>query len=289
MDTPNHYDTLEVGPHASPEVVRAAYKSLMQRHHPDRHPGDSAAARRATAIAQAYAVLSDPNQRAAFDARLQQQRQAARPAPPAPIPLPARRSTAPVATSSNGYLWLLAAVILASGGAMKLLSGKPPAPPPVALAVPQRPEAPPRSDAPQTAPTQPAEAPLRRVALLASDLNVVLPGTDAESRRHQLSIPAVELTIGSIESEKFATALARHQEQVVQKLADKLTQAAYSELLIDGDRYLAPFILAALREITGTQGLDDGATASPAIPADAPDTHRYGIVAVTLPASFGLH
>ena len=99
----------------------------------------------------------------------------------------------------------------------------------------------------------------------------------------------MELTIGSIESEKFATALARHQEQVVQKLADKLTQAAYSELLIDGDRYLAPFILAALREITGTQGLDDGATASPAIPADAPDTHRYGIVAVTLPASFGLH
>ncbi|BDT69622.1 chaperone protein DnaJ [Comamonadaceae bacterium OS-1] len=291
MDAPNYYDILEVVPHASPEVIRAAYKSLMQRHHPDRHPAHSGAASRASAIAQAYAVLSDPGQRAAYDARLQQLRRPPLPAdPPRPQPAaPRRPSAAPTTAPSNGYLWLLAAVILASGGLMKLLSGPTPAPPPAALAVPQRPDIPARSDT-TTVPAQPAEAPpptLRRVALLAADLNVVLLSTDpgAESSRHRLSIPAVELVIGSIESDKFTESLARQKEQVVQKLADKLAHAAYSELQIDGDRYLVPFILEALREITGTQGLDEGAAANPTATID---THRYGIVAVVLPVSFGL-
>jgi len=65
-----HYDTLEVGRHASPEVVRAAYRSLMQRFHPDRNTGDAAAAERASAITQAYEVLSDANRRAVYDERL---------------------------------------------------------------------------------------------------------------------------------------------------------------------------------------------------------------------------
>jgi hypothetical protein len=59
-----HYDTLEVGRHASPEVVRAAYRSLMQRFHPDRNTGDAAAAERASALTQAYEVLSDADRRA---------------------------------------------------------------------------------------------------------------------------------------------------------------------------------------------------------------------------------
>ena len=284
MDTPNYYEILEVVPHASPEVIRAAYKSLMQRHHPDRHPNDSTAASRASAIAQAYAVLSDAGQRAAFDARLQQLRQPPLPAGYAP---PIRRaSAAPAAASSNGYLWLLAAVILASGGMMLLLSRQKSAPPPAALAVPQRSTTPTRSDTPDpAAAAKPAEAPaLQRMALLAADLNVVLLGTDpaAESSRHRLSISAVELVIGSIASDKFTEALARQKEQVVQKLAEKLAHAQYSELQIEGDRYLASFILETLRDITGTQGLDDGAAAHPT------DGHRYGIVAVLLPASFGL-
>ena len=65
-----HYDTLEVGRHASPEVVRAAYRSLMQRFHPDRNAGDAAAAERASAITQAYEVLSDANRRGVYDERL---------------------------------------------------------------------------------------------------------------------------------------------------------------------------------------------------------------------------
>lgn len=68
-----HYDTLEVSPRASPEVLRAAYRSLIQRYHPDRHPGDAAAAARAAAITEAYDLLSDPERRAAYDAMLAEQ------------------------------------------------------------------------------------------------------------------------------------------------------------------------------------------------------------------------
>ena len=300
MDIPDYYETLEVVPHASPEVIRAAYKSLMQRHHPDRHPAHSAAASRATAIAQAYGVLSDAGQRAAYDLRLQQA-QAPLPAayvPPRPTMAASRRGAAAAAPSapSNWYLWLLAAVILASGGLMLVLSGKQATPPPNLPGMQPQPDNRARADAaahPAAAQTASADAPpppLRRMALLASDLDVMLVSTDAlgsgaESSRHLLSIPNVELEIGSIEFGKFADALARQKEQVVQKLADKLARAPYSELKIEGDRYLAKFILEALREITGTQGLDDSAAASLTHPTEGP---RYGIVAVSLPGSFAL-
>ena len=65
-----HYDTLEISGQASPEVVRAAYRSLIQRFHPDRLPGDASAAARAAAITAAYEVLSDPVRRAAYDEEL---------------------------------------------------------------------------------------------------------------------------------------------------------------------------------------------------------------------------
>lgn len=63
----NHYDTLEVSSRASPEVLRAAYRSLMQRYHPDRHPDDPEAAAKTAAITEAYDLLSDPARRAAYD------------------------------------------------------------------------------------------------------------------------------------------------------------------------------------------------------------------------------
>ena len=70
----NYYEILEVSPAASPEVIRAAYKSLMQRYHPDRNPDDASAAVRATRVVQAYEVLSDAERRAAYDRELQADR-----------------------------------------------------------------------------------------------------------------------------------------------------------------------------------------------------------------------
>ena len=118
----NYYELLEVSPNASKEVLRAAYKSLMQRHHPDKHQADSAMANRAALIAQAYGVLSDAGQRAAYDAQLKQA--AVRPVLPTGYTVPRPRRPAAPAPTSNGYLWLLAIVILAAGGLMWSLSSK---------------------------------------------------------------------------------------------------------------------------------------------------------------------
>ena len=61
------YEILEVSPNARAAVIRAAYRCLVRDDHPDRNPGDAAAAARMTRINQAYAVLSDPEQRARYD------------------------------------------------------------------------------------------------------------------------------------------------------------------------------------------------------------------------------
>lgn len=40
-----HYDNLKVAREAPPEVIRAAYRALSQRYHPDRNPANAEAAR----------------------------------------------------------------------------------------------------------------------------------------------------------------------------------------------------------------------------------------------------
>lgn len=72
MSTLTHYDILEVSSKASIEVIRAAYKSLMQRYHPDKNTNQIESTARASAIAQAYDVLSDPQRRLVYDATLLQ-------------------------------------------------------------------------------------------------------------------------------------------------------------------------------------------------------------------------
>ena len=60
------YEILQVHPAAHPEVIQAAYRRLAQIYHPDRNPATDASERMAE-INAAYAVLSDPQQRAAYD------------------------------------------------------------------------------------------------------------------------------------------------------------------------------------------------------------------------------
>lgn len=66
-----HYQNLHVSEKASPEVVRAAYKALAQKWHPDRNPEQREKAERYfKIITAAYEVLSDPKTRAEYDASL---------------------------------------------------------------------------------------------------------------------------------------------------------------------------------------------------------------------------
>ncbi len=62
------YAILQVSPHSEPEVIQAAYRQLARKYHPDHHP-DPRATEWMKALNAAYAVLADPQQRAAYDAR----------------------------------------------------------------------------------------------------------------------------------------------------------------------------------------------------------------------------
>lgn len=62
-----HYDNLKVARNAPPEIIRAAYKTLSQKYHPDRNPGNADAVRIIQIINNAYEVLSDPAKRREHD------------------------------------------------------------------------------------------------------------------------------------------------------------------------------------------------------------------------------
>lgn len=61
------YEVLGVDRGADKETIRKAYRQLARQHHPDLHPGDSAAADRFKEISEAYSVLSDPERRRNYD------------------------------------------------------------------------------------------------------------------------------------------------------------------------------------------------------------------------------
>jgi curved DNA-binding protein CbpA len=61
---PDFYEVLQVNPRAEAEVIRAAYRTLARKYHPD-HGGDAG---RMIALNDAWDVLGDPARRAAYDA-----------------------------------------------------------------------------------------------------------------------------------------------------------------------------------------------------------------------------
>jgi len=63
----SHYDNLKVSRMAPQEVIRAAYKALSQKYHPDKNPGDEKAARIMAIINSAYETLSDAQRRKEHD------------------------------------------------------------------------------------------------------------------------------------------------------------------------------------------------------------------------------
>src|SRR5918994_1469787 len=59
----DHYEVLQVHPRAEPEVIRAAFRALARKHHPD-FGGDP---RRMAALNEAWTVLGNRERRAEYD------------------------------------------------------------------------------------------------------------------------------------------------------------------------------------------------------------------------------
>lgn len=87
VDKRNFYEVLHVSPDAPVEIIRGSYRTLMQKlgHHPDLG-GDTVTA---ALINEAYAVLSNAERRAEYDARLDVLAQVAQGVPDCSPPPPA--------------------------------------------------------------------------------------------------------------------------------------------------------------------------------------------------------
>ena len=69
----DHYEVLQISVSAEPETVHRVYRILAQRYHPDN--ADTGNEHRFLQIAEAYRVLSDPVERARYDAQHERQQQ----------------------------------------------------------------------------------------------------------------------------------------------------------------------------------------------------------------------
>ena len=308
----NHYEILEVSRNASPEVIRAAYKSLMQHYHPDRNPGDAAHAERATLIRQAYEVLSDPARRAAYDLELQglvnhPTRAGTRtsPRPPNTAP-PEQRSFAAF------YLRLVFAVIAILTIMLVWKSyNRPPAEPvqqdtsplagnedrqmkPAGDAIRDTDEAPQQTiqkDKTEDASTAADAAADKELAARTlkgyiKDLKVRLhesgSGSPDTVASHKLTIPRLTVVVGEFDADKYIDYISNNEDIIRMKLANMLKDADY-EQLADPDRntdYLKELILDAMGQITSTDRFRE----YPA--ADVRDPAHYGTVDVSFPEGF---
>ena len=63
----DYYKTLGVAKTAKPAEIKAAYRKLARKYHPDANKGDSSAEERFKEISEAYSVLSDEKRRKEYD------------------------------------------------------------------------------------------------------------------------------------------------------------------------------------------------------------------------------
>lgn len=63
----DYYEVLGIAQDADDGTIKSAYRRLALQYHPDRNPGDHTAEEKFKEAAEAYAVLSDAQKRAAYD------------------------------------------------------------------------------------------------------------------------------------------------------------------------------------------------------------------------------
>jgi len=63
----DYYEILEVSRDATQEEIRASYRRLALRYHPDKNPGDQVAEKQFKRVSEAYQVLADAEKRQLYD------------------------------------------------------------------------------------------------------------------------------------------------------------------------------------------------------------------------------
>ncbi|MCQ9327336.1 J domain-containing protein [Neisseria dentiae] len=119
-----HYDNLKVAQDAPIEVIRAAYRSLCKKYHPDQNRDNPDAERIMSLVNRSYAVLSDPEQRRAHDEWIAAQGAAEK---PVSSPMPKNREPEPGLFAQALYarrLWLGLLFFAALIGALFWLAGQ---------------------------------------------------------------------------------------------------------------------------------------------------------------------
>src|SRR3954463_6896517 len=67
MSKRDYYEVLGIARTASEQEIKSAYRRLAVKYHPDKNPGDAEAEEKFKEAAEAYQVLSDPDQRRRYD------------------------------------------------------------------------------------------------------------------------------------------------------------------------------------------------------------------------------
>ena len=63
----DYYEVLGLQKGASDDEIKKAFRKLAMKYHPDKNPGDKVAEEKFKEINEAYAVLSDSEQKAKYD------------------------------------------------------------------------------------------------------------------------------------------------------------------------------------------------------------------------------
>lgn len=113
------YADLGVERGASRDEIVAAFRTQARRLHPDANPEDAAAGERFKELSRAYVVLSDPVQRARYDAGLPLRAPVPQPTPPPAAPA----SASPAAAPARPHLTVRAARWMLYGGIVLIVLG----------------------------------------------------------------------------------------------------------------------------------------------------------------------
>lgn len=284
MKPESHYDALEVSRNASPEVIKAAYKSLMQRYHPDRNPEDAQAAERSIRVSQAYEILSDAGKRAAYDLVLQDQRSVVQDG----IALRAShlsrvgvgKESAPASNGWLGPIFILIVVALGYVSFNHIRNSLHAAPASGALLLVGEI---PTGQTDSAGMAVPVSA--RTMPALYGDIKVELEHGSTEqpgltSPVYVLTIPSIDVSVGAFDSERFISFMESNKAYIELKLIERLAEAEPGQLRgVNGEQYLKRYLLEALADIADTPLSPD---------ASLRGENRYGIESISLPESYNL-